>query len=1053
MFRSKFVRVILVVTGIAFIIGPAFSQEKTKLATDLFDHLKWRQIGPAAFGGRIDDVEAVVEKPHIMFIASASGGIFKSEDNGVTWKAVFDEVGTSLSIGDIAIAPSDANVIWAGTGEPNNRQSSSWGDGVYKSLDGGETWQFMGLPDTHHIGRVVIHPQNPDIVFVAALGHLWGPNEERGLFRTKDGGKTWEKVLYLNEDTGAVDVAIEDNGRIMYAAMYQRRRRAWGFVGGGPHSGLFRSMDGGDTWQKLDNGLPQGDTGRIGVSIAKSHPNIVYAILEHKNGGIFKSENRGKTWVFVNKLNPRPMYYSQIRVDPTNPNKVWVLGTYLYVSIDGGKTFSKEKTGEKIHVDHHALWINPNDPDHLLLGNDGGFYISYNGSKTWDFIDNIPIAQFYAIGVDTRNPYWIYGGAQDHGAYGLPSKTHSSLGITNSDCVNIVYGDAFHVVVDPENPHLIYAENQEGRLLFINRNTGEERYISPLPENPEEKYRFAWKCPLIMSPHDSLTVYYGGNKVFKTTNQGNSWQVISPDLTKNQDWEKLPIMGIERNDNTLSRDDGVGNYGTLSSISESPLKNGLIFVGTDDGNVHKTKDGGTTWENLTPRFRLPESRWVSCVLASTHNEATAYVTFDGHRDNDFTPYVFKTVDAGATWTLITGGIPPGMVVNVIREHPWNPNLLFLGTEFGLFLSVNGGKEWVMVKGDLPRAPIDDIVVSEEANDLILGTHGRGFIILDDLAFLEELEESMLDNKAHLFPVKEAFQYFETRELPNPGASQFSGPNPEYGALITYYLKSGPPQPAQKGTGDEKPGSEKPYKSPYSSVKVIISDAQGNVIREIEGPDRKGFNRVSWDLRYPLSFDPEGTSAGYFEPKKGVFVLPDEYEVKLRARGLEFMEVIKVRVDPRINTNLYWLRQRFEISMVVSDMQRAFSEGREATRQMSDELKRIENALKNRDDVPKKVRQKMTEISNELEEVGKAFKQDWRGMEFAIMDLAGKLQATTAPPTQAQRTLVKRLSEKLESHIKRINELITREFPDLQVELVSKGVSLFIEEPIEFPKRD
>jgi hypothetical protein len=393
-----------------------------------------------------------------------------------------------------------------------------------------------------------------------------------------------------------------------------------------------------------------------------------------------------------------------------------------------------------------------------------------------------------------------------------------------------------------------------------------------------------------------------------------------------------------------------------------------------------------------------------------------------------------------------------MVANVIREHPWNPNLLFLGTEFGLFLSINGGKDWVNISGDLPRVPIDDIVVNEETNDLILGTHGRGFIILDDLAFLESLDESVLDSKAYLFPVKEAFQYFETRQLPNPGASQFSGPNPEYGAMITYYLKNNPPQPAQAKPEGESIDTKAQYKSPYAGVKIIISDARGNIIREIEGPDRMGFNRVHWDLRYPLSYNPEGTSAGYFEPKKGVFVLPDEYEVKLLARGLEFIEVIKVRVDPRVNTNLYWLRQRFEISMAVSDMQRAFSEGRDAVRKMSAELKRIEDTLKGREDIPDKVKEKMAEIANELEDVEKAFKKDWRGLEFGIMDLAGKVQATTAPPTQAQRTIARRLKEKLDSHIRRINELVTREFPDLQVELVSKGVSLFIAKPIRLPRR-
>jgi len=1050
MFRAKAMYVFLTASAMILCAGFGISQDTAKLQADHFKNIRWRQIGPAAFGGRIDDIEAVAGKPHIIFIAAASGGIFKSEDNGVTWKAVFDEEGTSLSIGDIAIAPVDENIIWAGTGEPNGRQSSSWGDGVFKSIDGGETWRLMGLSDTHHVGRIVIHPRNPDIVFVAALGHLWGPNEERGLFRTRDGGKTWDKVLFFNENAGAVDVAIEENGRVVYAALYQRQRRAWGFIGGGPHSGLYRSQDGGDTWEKLTRDLPEGDTGRIGIAISKSHPQIVYAIIENKKGGVYRSEDRGKSWAFMNELNPRPMYYSQIRVDPMNPNKVWVLGTYLHVSIDGGKTFSKDKTGEKIHSDHHALWINPDNPEHLLLGGDGGFYISYNGSKTWDFIDNLPLAQFYAIGIDNGSPYWVYGGAQDHGTYGLPSRTFSRSGITNADVVNVAYGDAFHVVVDPENPHLLYAENQEGRLLFLNLKTGEERYIQPVPENPEETYRFGWKCPLIMSPHDSLTVYYGANKIFKTTNQGNSWQEISPDLSRNQDWKKLPIMSLERNEDTLSRDDGVAHYGTLTTISESALQNGLIYAGTDDGNVWMTPDGGQKWNNLTPKFRLPAARWVSCVLASVHNANTAYVAFDGHRENDFAPYIFKSTDAGATWTSVAGDIPKGMVVKVVREHPWNPNLLFLGTEFGLYLSVSGGKNWVLAGGDLPRAPVDDIVINGEENDLILGTHGRGIIILDDITLLENLDDSVLNSEAYLFPVREAVQFFETRELPDPGASKFSGPNPDYGALITYYLKNDPPPTEIARALSDKDKTKGHDGTP--KIKLIITDGRGTVVRELEGSDRRGFNRLSWDLRYALSFDPEGTSPGYFEPKKGVFVLPGDYEVKLQARGLDLIQKIKVSIDPRISTNMHWLRQRFDISLIVSDMQRAFSEGRDAVQKMSVELHRIKDILKGREDIPNKISVKMDEISKALDEIGKAFKQDWYGMEFAIMDIAGKIQATTAPPTQAQRTVVRQLSEKLEAHVKRINELITREFPDLQVELVSKGVSLFVSKPIEFPKR-
>jgi photosystem II stability/assembly factor-like uncharacterized protein len=1051
--RGLFIVVWLVI-GTLFVGSLCIAQEPPKFRTDLFKHMKWRQIGPAAFGGRIDDVEAVVGKPHIIFIASASGGIFKSEDNGTTWKPVFDEEGTSLSIGDIAIVPTDPNIVWAGTGESNNRQSSSWGDGVYKSIDGGETWVNLGLKDTHHIGRIAINPRDPDVVFVAALGHLWGPNTERGLFRTKDGGNTWEKILYVSEHVGAVDVAIEDNGRVVYAAMYQRRRRAWGFIGGGPSSGLYRSLDGGDTWQKLTNGLPAGDTGRIGIDISKSHPNIVYAIIENKEGGVFRSKDRGKSWTRMNKLNPRPMYYSQIRIDPLNPNKIWVLGTYIFVSIDGGKTFSKEKTGERIHVDHHALWINPKNTDHLLLGGDGGFYMSYNGSKTWHFFDNLPIAQFYAIGIDHRegDPYWIYGGAQDHGVYGLPSKTFSRSGITNGDVLNVAYGDAFHVAVNPEDPDELYTENQGGRLIYINLNNREEKYIRPVSEDSQETYRFGWKCPLVMSFHNPGIIYYGGNKVFKTTNQGHTWEVISPDLTKNQDWKTIPIMGMERNDDTLSRDDGIAHYGTLTALSESPLQVGLIYAGTDDGNVKMTRDNGNTWTDLTERFQLTASRWVSCVLASIHRPATAYVTFDGHRDNDFSPLIFKTIDFGATWTSISSGIPLGSVVNVIREHPWNPRLLFAGTEFGLYISINGGIQWTLAGGDLPRVPVDDIVVNGEENDLILGTHGRGIIILDDIALLETLDNSILNQEAYLFVPRKAIQYFELRELPDPGASQFSGPNPEYGALFTYYLKNDPPsqETAQAKEAKIREGGRQTEKR--SAVKIIITDAAGSVVREIDAPDRRGFNRVSWDLRYPLSFDPEGTRPGYFKTKKGIFVLPGEYSVRLVARDQEIVQSVTVEVDPRIRANPYALQRRLELSMTVSDMQRASTEGWRAVDAMDKEIKRIEKALKGREDLPDKVKSKIQEITKELKEIRSAFREDWNSMEYVIMDLAGKLQATTAQPTQAQRTTVYRTRDMLERYIKRINELIKEKFPELRALLISRDISLFVTKPIELPKQ-
>src|SRR2546425_2014517 len=559
--------------------------------------IPWRHIGPASFGGRIDDIEAVPANPSTIFVGTASGGVFKSVNNGVTWRPVFDRDGSALSIGDIAIAPSDPNIVWVGTGEPNNRQSSSWGGGLYQSLDGGTTWE------------------------------------------------------------------------------------------------------------KLTSGLPTGNVGRIGIEISKSHPNIVYALVEHKDGGVFRSDDRGSTWTRQNRLNPRPSYYSQIRVDPKNPDKVWVLGL-VYVSLDGGKTFRSDRTADKVHTDLHALWIDPNNTDHLMLGGDGGLYFSYDGSRAWEFIDNLPIGQYYDVDIDGRDPYWIYGGTQDNGTWAVPSRTSSQLGITNNDVVNIAYGDGFYVAIDPKDHRTVYANSQSGRAYLVDLDTREEKGIRPVPKDPKEQYRFNWSAPMLMSPHDSTVVYYGGNKLFRTTDRGQHWNAISPDLTRNEDWKKLPIMG-ERNADTLSRDDGVSDFGTITTIAESPREAGLVYVGTDDGNVQMTRDGGKTWRGLTEKFRLPGARWGSRVLASSHQAGTAYGAFDGHQDDDFKPYIFRTTDFGASWSPIANDIPDGMSVHALAEHPRNSNLLFAGTEFGLFVSANAGRNWVRMEGTLPRVRIDD----------------------------------------------------------------------------------------------------------------------------------------------------------------------------------------------------------------------------------------------------------------------------------------------------------------------------------------------------------
>ncbi len=943
-----------------------------------------------------------------------------------------------LSIGDIAIASSDPNIIWAGTGEPNNRQSSSWGAGVYRSLDGGDSWKLMGLEQTHHIGRIVVHPRDPNIVFVAALGHLWGSNSERGLYRTTDGGKSWNNVLRINDDTGVVDVALENNGRILYAASYQRRRRAWGFVGGGPHSAIYRSLDGGDTWKELTEGLPTGDTGRIGISISSSNPNIVYSIIENKEGGIFRSEDRGAHWIKTNSLNPRPMYYSQIRVDPNNSNKIWVLGSPLYVSNDGGETFASEATGVGIHVDHHAFWINPKNSDHVMLGNDGGLYFSYDGSRNWDFIDNLPIGQFYAIAVDQRDPYWVYGGTQDNGSWAIPSRTYSRLGIMNQDVVNIAYGDGFYAATTPQDERIVYASSQSGRLYRVDLPTREEKGIRPVPNDAEEEYRFNWSTPLIVSVHDPHTLYAAGNKVFRSTDRAHSWQEISPDLTRNLEWKELPIMGVTRDDETLSRDDGLDNYGNITTMAESPLLAGLLYVGTDDGNVQMTRDSGKNWSNLTDNFSLPGQRWVSRVAPSHHAVATAYVTFDGHQDNDFRPYVFSTTDSGESWQSIAGNLPNGVVLNSFAEHQRNPKLLLAGTESGVYVTLNGGETWDHWAGNLPPVPIDDIIIKQPENDVVLGTHGRSIIILDDITMLENLSTEVLDSELHLFRPREATQYYAKRSLPVPGASEFQGPNPDPGALFTYYLKN-------NAESDPEAEDSEP------AVQVVIEDGQGKRIRELEGAYKQGFHRIAWDLRYPLSYAADPNEESWFGPMRGPFVMPGRYTVRLSAGARSTSQSFDVRVDPETQTSPPVLRERHDLSLRVNQLLGSFDKGSKTVQALSEELAALREKQDERE-LAQSLRETQEELEKEIDELKEALKTGWGSEQFKLMDLLGQLQASTSRPTDSQQRSAQQLASKLATNIERVNRVATQDFPRFIKQVQAHGLSTPSFDKIVVPRR-
>ena len=859
------------------------AQDRQAVGADLFANLSWRHLGPGQAGGRIADVEAVADNPATIFVAASSGGIFKTVNNGMTWRPVFDQAGGSLAIGDIALAPSDPLIVWAGTGEASCEQNSaSIGDGVYKSIDGGESWQCMGLKKSWHIARIVIDPVNPNKVFVGVAGALWGPNPERGVFRTKNGGSTWEKTLYLNEDTGIADLAIDPtNGKIIYAATYQRRRHAWAHVKQGPHSALYRSTDGGDTWEKLTKGLPEGDLGRIGLAVAPSNPQVVYACVEASGGGWFRSDDRGNSWA---KMSDRSTsyWYGRIFVDPLNENKVWLMGTSMGISLDGGKTWDNGHA-PLIHVDHHTIWINPANTDHWLLGNDGGFHMSYDDGRNWDFVNNLPIGQFYAISHDNRDFYWVYGGLQDNGVWGVASRTHNSLGILNEDVAFVSGGDGFYSAVDPRDHTAIYSESQNGGLVFIDLKTQTRRSIKPRAPRGEDAYRFNWNSPLFISPHNPDILYFGGNRLFKTSDRGANWETISKDLSKNRDLSDVLVMGKKP---TLKP------HATITALNESPVKRGVIYAGTDDGNLHVTRDDGRHWNNLTKLLPGPQDRFINRVLPSHHDAATAYAAYGRYLEaNDFTPYLFKTTDYGQTWKSVAGDLPKMAVVKGLAEHPRNPNLLFAGVHNGAFVTIDGGKHWTRLGGNLPPVAVDDIKIPPKQNDLVLGSYGRGIIILDDIGMLEQLNEDVLAADAYLFQPRETKRHYSMQRWMFSEAAIFNAPNPDSGVLISYYLKDEPAPPApptQRRAGQRRRAQaqeqEVEQEEAPPSVQVVVLDKEGNVVRELTAPDRKGLNRISWNMQ---------GSGG----RRTAANRPEEFTIKLIARGKELTQQVVVLPDP------------------------------------------------------------------------------------------------------------------------------------------------------------
>jgi len=757
--------------------------------------LKFRSIGPALTSGRIIDLAVRKDMPSEYYVAVASGGVWKTYNAGITYKPIFDNQG-SYSIACVTIDPNNHNVVWVGTGENNSQRSVSYGDGIYKSEDGGKSWKNMGLKKSEHIGKIVINPENSDVIYVAAQGPLWGPGGERGLYKSINGGKEWKLVLDISENTGVTDIVMDPgNPEHLYAASYQRRRHVWTLINGGPESAVYKSKDGGITWNKVKGGLPGGELGRIGLAISPVNPDYVFALIEAygDKGGFFRSTDRGVSWTKMNSYKTvSAQYYQEIFCDPQNADKIYAVDTRTKYTVDGGKTWHILGNRHR-HVDDHALWINPANTKHILIGGDGGIYESFDAGKFWDYKENLPVTQFYRVSVDNASPFYnVYGGTQDNNTIGGPSRTTNPGGIFNSDWYITHGGDGFEAAIDPVDPNIVYSQSQYGHLYRMNIVSGEKVGIMPMEEAGENAYRWNWNSPLIISPHDHERLYFACNFLFRSDDRGQSWIKVSNDLSRQLNRDHLTVMGKIQKPNAVAKSASTSQYGNIVSLTESSLKQGLIYAGTDDGLIQITDNGGQTWTSHEQIGGLPEKIYVSCLTSSRHEESVVYATFDNRKSADFAPYIFRSSDYGKSWKKISNGLPDNLPVHSLVEDHIKAGLLFIGTEFGVYFSVDNGEEWNRLSAGLPIICVKDIAIQERENDLVLGTFGRSFYVLDDYSPLRELSKELLEEEAHIFNIKDSKMYFGFNPLGgngkgNQGENHFSAANPPVAAVFTYLL--------------------------------------------------------------------------------------------------------------------------------------------------------------------------------------------------------------------------------------------------------------------------
>ena len=1028
-----FALLVLVAGGLAL---PASAQTPEQIA-DATRALEWRPVGPTIMGGRISDLAVVESDPSVFYVGTATGGVWKTENAGTTFEPIFDHEQTS-SIGDVTVAQSNPNVVWVGSGEPQNRQSSPWGNGVYRSTDAGASWSHLGLENTHHISRIAVHPRDPDVAYVAAVGHLWGSNPERGVYKTSDGGQTWQLVLFIDENTGAIDLVMDANDpQTLFAAMYQRQRRAWGFNGGGPGSGIYRTTDGGATWVELSDGLPEGDMGRIGLDIYRGDGNRLCALVEanartagqgrgggpggqQSQNGVYCSTDRGDHWRQLSTTNSRPMYYSQIRIDPNDPERIYLGGSSLYRSSDGGRNFTNDAAAG-VHLDHHALWIDPSDSDHLLLGSDGGVSVSWDRSDNWFQFRNLPLAQFYEISVDMRDPYHVCGGLQDNGSWCAPSDTWSNQGIRTRDWYNVGSGDGFFTVAHPTDLNVMFAQSQGGNLTRVDLTTMERSRLRPVgrpgQDGVDPDLRWNWDTPILQSAHDANTLYFGSNVLFKSTDLGQSWQAISGDLTYAIDRGTLELMGVLGSEPQMSVNDGQSSYGNLTALGESPIDANVLYTGADDGRLHMTQDGGATWTDISDRVEgLPANTYITRIVASHADVGTVYAAFDGHRSDDFAAHVYVSNDFGQQWRRITVGLPANSV-SALAQHPRNANLLFVGNEFGVYASLDAGEQWTRLENGLPTVPVDDIKIHPRDNDLVIGTHGRGIWIMDDIAPLEELTARVVAATAHLFSVRRATSYNEYRPQGwTPGI--YADANPPLGARIRYYL-----------------GSETP------DVSLTVTDARGRTIRELSPTGDAGLNEVIWDLRLVE----DGTDGEPMDP--GPRVMPGTYLVQLSAADMVIEGEVTVRLDPRVSMSRAVMAERHEAMMSSYSLSGVGSLARRAISEAEDQLEAVQELLGEGENGAGMLAEEVTALLLEFDEVG-----DELGDATGGANQMNGIQSVSGPPTADQLYQIERSWQELPSVIDRLNALITTATPAVLSQVYQADVLPEAAEAIRMPRR-